>query len=868
MSTAPPSVEAAPVGVRAPYAEIYPALLLGIATALKLLVEAADSRKVTSDWELNNCFRALFKQLGNKLHEGKDRHLRLSPERGIASVGASKAKLEPTRIAKLVRLHFERCEQIVRDRGLKEPLLPSPLAIVYDYLCDPQEPATRAYALTTVRTVLFEEVGILPRHCGREGFDLSDILEAVGVHHTFRAGRDPLNPAGTNAVAPLVRHFLAVKGYLFFRPTWTPAGKREGRATGHASARTLYLDYVIATGRILRAPKKKNEAEKWDKHLRVEFGTNPRLERIPDANEIYNEIAGIPVPIRGLDLLFGGGILCSDRGGLVIGVGGLPGTGKTSFALCLSAALAPLGTQTFFVAAEESEGDLKHRLLSIVPEYMRRLSFFPADDIGWFVAVTRHDLLDETGDEVLGGGHLRSVLSGLIKAHEQSFSASADKLEQILSKGVVNVPIPCPYLIVIDGVDRYFRSGSNADGLYNLELFVRECRSLGALVVLTFAQGWAGAEDIDYLVDTRVVLCREHNAERDKKPARSFVLEKTRHQLSRSGAHGLHFSGDKGFRITPQIPSLLDRGALLRQVQPDKLQVVDVMNMRWVSRSTASRERYESPGLVGPQSYFCDIQRNSQVVIFGVGSCGKASLALKLALSPLRHKAAAGDDGENVRKQDLVEFNAEVPHVLVVSFLYGDDYYKDLERRITHRRHLEYPRYRPSEGEEIRVEAFYPGYISPEDLFFRVFRRMEEAELEGRPFTSVVIDGLHNVQLQFPMIAAYQMIWPQIFSTLRRRGVTLYVTHTKFEVEVSDGNTYPFFKNAEVEPLLHALVSKVDYVFAVERYKGAQAPTDTIARIWARSAIGERIPRTPVLWSRQQHLFVDDQEPQLALIQK
>ncbi len=50
------------------------------------------------------------------------------------------------------------------------------------------------------------------------------------------------------------------------------------------------------------------------------------------------------------------------------------------------------------------------------------------------------------------------------------------------------------------------------------------------------------------------------------------------------------------------------------------------------------------------------------------------------------------------------------------------------------------------------------------------------------PYTGVLIDGMHNVFVQFPVLENEVNFWPQLYNMLRRRPLTVVTTHTEFEL--------------------------------------------------------------------------------------
>jgi hypothetical protein len=190
---------------------------------------------------------------------------------------------------------------------------------------------------------------------------------------------------------------------------------------------------------------------------------------------------------------------------------------------------------------------------------------------------------------------------------------------------------------------------------------------------------------------------------------------------------------------------------------------------------------------------------------------------------------------------------------LVISFLYQASYYKALSRRL---------RYAASDEEIsplpnraiVDVISLYPGGLAPEDFLAKVENYLIAAEQRGLPYTGVLIDGIHNVFVQYPMLEYAVTFWPQLYNTLRRQGVTVVTTHTEFELRHSalqSGFPLADFEQAQKKaaPLLSVLVSAADYVFEL-------APTEFEGRgmeyrLSVRGMLGEDPPTGYLTGDRQ-----------------
>jgi hypothetical protein len=183
---------------------------------------------------------------------------------------------------------------------------------------------------------------------------------------------------------------------------------------------------------------------------------------------------------------------------------------------------------------------------------------------------------------------------------------------------------------------------------------------------------------------------------------------------------------------------------------------------------------------------------------------------LKLNLGDLPEKIASEEEWPWFEDVDPSE-----RRILILSFLYQDAYYEELKRkqRNWHRDSLS------NFGQlnlQIEVRHFTPGFLKPEELIGQISERLDAAELEGVPFHGVLLDGVHNVFLQFPHLEGSEMLWPALFELLRTRGVSLVTTHTYFDVS-EDGADMQDLQTSRrrVAPLLHALVQSSDYVIKI-----------------------------------------------------
>lgn len=817
-----------------PYRELVRPLLKSILGALSDLCATPYDKQLCGDEAVNKHFLWLQKEVPRRAP-----HLFASREyeRSLRTRTRNRPNY-PTRISRLVFHAFDRANTL-SEQNLGA-FLPSPLEILLEYLTIPTEPASGAYAFATLRLFLFEAFGLWPATReipqGFKPFSFRDIEKELSSIRTHVEGRDNIDIRGS-PVKVMLSHFLAMKGMMHLRfgtlKDKSPVDDSSGARSAYCRSGTLTPEDGY------------------------EFRAREDMERLPEAAEIINELWGVPLPIRGADTVFFHGLRFSSEGGLVVAVGGGAGTGKTSLALGLAAVLAPLGARTFYVSAEEPEKDIEARLETLTPLYFGQLPKVPEPQKGMFQVVRISPF------EPAQGLSPRETLRGLL---DEIKTAAQRNLEEALE----GLPVPCPLIVVLDGIQSYFvqthQQQELLNGDYPLERFIQDCREVGVLVILASAVDSNVIAALDYLVDVVIRLEYRHTERPDEKPLRVLRLLKTRHQISRPGAHIFHLSGPDGIRIAPQLPSQLDRRALMKVRRPDENRTIDVLNRRFsvadLPKIDHEAKRPFRVEAARPSRTFLDIFPRSHILVHGRGSSGKAGFGLKLLITPVLERKKRGlATGKKAR-------------VLVVSFLYPRPYYdtllKNLNRLLPQEYKQEYsadpsvgsPDLRPS---DLEVLTFYPGHLNPEDLFSKIIRRLGQAELEGEPFAGVLLDGVHNVFLQFPRLENYSMVWPMLYDVLRRQDLTVVTTHTTISLGYEEDSDEDYdLTIRKAKPLLHAIVQAADFFLNLsEEPRGEQgrSPDDEHESKYVlsvKSAIGQAKPTNHVYWHREKLVVYDD----------
>ncbi len=737
-------------------------------------------------------------------------------------------------------------------------MIKSPLSVVFDFLTVPDLPATRAYALLTLRNYIFETFDAIPETGASDGASIQsfDFAEIERAHSRVSDGFDARSrrsggqwPVAKYSVSPaenVLKHYHAANGFL-----WLLFEKTEEA-----------LDFLNS----------QNIKFEQGSETHYSFFKPPSLERFPEVGEIVNALWGLPIPVRGADTLFRGGLKFSAKGGLVIGLHGGPGTGKTTFALSLGALSAPFGIKTLFITAEEARQDLFEKADTLISGDMKKLSLFPKTD--WLYIDHLDDDADNNSDsDKSPSQRIGDIFESMTAALSAQHGATGDEAPQ-------GVPKVCRTIVVLDGVHDLMVSASTSDNaalfFESLRQFIARCRRSKALVILTMGENWNGQQALDYLVDVAIKLSQDHVGEYGRKPDRQITISKARHQLCSIGAHGMQIAGAKGLRFSPQINYQLDRKALwktpLPEIKSTKLlmrlplerDVFDNFFMLGKGKNKAADElksAVEAEDVSGAKVSLSDnegvrIFRGSNILLNGEGSGGKAALALKIAISPSFELSDKPDNG--------LSYLRRAEKVLVISFLYPKDYYQKVMNKLLKNRHVEYDIPSNEIPPIINVIQLYPGHYRADQFFNKVEWELESAELRGDSYTCVVIDGLHNVYMQFPEIEAYTLFWAQFFASLRARAMTVISTHTTFLLQQGAEKSY-HLDDKRSTPLLHALIQKTDFMFQIDPCtkfnaekafsKEKNAAASNFFMVSVVAAISQPIPENALMWSRQ-HLVL------------
>ncbi len=557
-------------------------------------------------------------------------------------------------------------------------------------------------------------------------------------------------------------------------------------AIGDVSVRGDASEDVITKHKGHEALFVRGGLEKFKKTLfsEVEFTKNRRFETLPTLAEISNHVLGIPIALSGFTDLLRGGLKQGAGEGTVSLIRGGAGTGKTTLAISIQRAVEAIGIPTVFVTSEETIPAIEARRESVLSIAQKSHSQF-------FHSEGRHKII-------------RAPSGSFRNPAETNFEKSADKKNPLFSvlDGIIDGLAETgdwsqgatdftKLFVVFDGVHNFLRDDVSKDDYNILKRFVERCRDTGAQVLLTSSKDWMLDEGFEYLVDNYFTVTSELIPEPVPFFERKFQILKTRHQGSMIGDHRMTIGEEGELHFQPNFAELLKKQARRALVEPKNEEFSypfrDVDADHYYSKTTAFNS------LSNLRQY-----KNCSTLLYGVGSASKADLALRILASP-----PAGEPARTVR-------------VLVVSFLAPISYYENCADRFNKKmKKLGF------EGVNVEIECLYfaPGMISAEDVYFQVASRIDNSRITLSEFDGVLMDGMHNVFVQFPRLMGKPELWTALTGLFRRCPIDFVLTYSDFDISPAALLDTGAYSSERATPLMVALTQTLDYGFnLVPRY--------------------------------------------------
>lgn len=839
--------------IERPFGDISQNILREWYAAAKLFLEA---KKLFSNEEsfiigVNSCFQSLAD------HSTKyDSHISGAQPGVYATARTKNENNKKTRAFLLLEKMFQGFTYNQRPL-LKEPditseriRIPSPLLFLRRLLTSEDYLASEGYAHAIVRAEIFaaavrsfppKEKQNLYEYIAKQINYLS-ISEALDTMISYSNRRESTYIG--KPIIFIVGHYLASIGLAQISLARKPQSDEPQRHEYRIFSVTEFFN-----NKCLDILPNKTKNKRKDYGYEIKLTVSPG--DLPSIPEILNDLEGISFPIPGAKTIFAGGIRMTAHSGAVMRISGKSGSGKTSLALAACVGLAPLGTKTFYLSCEEEKEDLLDRISAVTPSFINKNRVFSSKKKKVIDATSTDN---GTRTDWFYTYHLDSS-----DAHS-NFEDALSFVDQIIEKyeehGVslprYRAPGTVPYVVVLDGAHELIRDASksipkqsasdehNMDNgpISDLHRLIEKYRKLNVLVILVSAAFDNPVfSSLDYLVDVVIDLDKNQNLETLHKPLRTASLTKTRRQFSNTGTHKFHISKRDGVRFYSNLEATLGQFKSRNWQKPENGFFFDFL-------------LNQQPPL--------KIFNKSQTVIAGKGSGGKSGFALRLLTSPLIP--------EEKEIPDLIDKNMDTRskirrRLLIISFLYPESYYSGLIEKIKNLKFSDTIKNYPSPDVDLFTLTFYPGYVTPEVLLTKIADKLRASELQGYPFDSILLDGLHNVFLQFPLLEKSILIWPMLSEMFRRLGLNVVTTHSHFEVVGM--NEAPLFA-ADVmsvahrsTPLLQALVNSADYYLDISSaYDDARvkerSDRDNLYEVRVATAFGQAVLRSGLaFWDRE-----------------
>jgi KaiC/GvpD/RAD55 family RecA-like ATPase len=560
------------------------------------------------------------------------------------------------------------------------------------------------------------------------------------------------------------------------------------------------------------------------------------IRRSPTFSELTTFIFGQPTGVSGLDFVTGG-ILAPFAGeeaqtGLVTLIAGPPGSGKTNLSLAVSYRMSELGSSVRYLAVEEAPADLVPRVLTT--ENLLTSEFAP------YVSP------DTKGR--------RTDFSFVIRRRDESLPSLIDRINQDFRRaaamrnlGNTGEPaVPLPLVLVIDSLTTLLERRSHDEASSALTKSLRidrrgiaealeKARRAGICVLLVGSETDPAENGLAYLVDNVLDLGFETDAVSGH-IRRTVTVKKTRLQSSLVGRHTFRITSIMGCMVIPSLSAWLSslEESDIRDPVPTQVRVLLPISAQVGVRDRPPRE--------------ITLRDNAHVLVSGYGSAGKARYALSIVFEPavpLKSETLLESRSETAAlRNDMFREALGVTRVLVISFLYEPVYYEEHVIQLLQRRFGI-----PAEEAQNRIDnqldviPIPAGFTDAASIIARIDESLMGAHLDGRPFTGVVIDGVHNLLVQFPQLELERLFLPTLLRLLRARPLTVVTTFTHFTIPqleknksdprqviasspLSSSNAVGDSRDHSVSHDLfyHLLVSRMDYSLTVQRPSAGQFP--------------------------------------------
>ena len=119
------------------------------------------------------------------------------------------------------------------------------------------------------------------------------------------------------------------------------------------------------------------------------------------------------------------------------------------------------------------------------------------------------------------------------------------------------------------------------------------------------------------------------------------------------------------------------------------------------------------------------------------------------------------------------------------------------------------------QGIEVETLHFTPGMITAEEVYSAVASRISLSNVTGSRYSGILVDGMHNVFVQFPKLEGHPELWSALMNLTRAVGIKSVWTFTDFEVWGANNLNTVDYESSRHKPLLTALSQSIDYGLSV-----------------------------------------------------
>lgn len=466
--------------------------------------------------------------------------------------------------------------------------------------------------------------------------------------------------------------------------------------------------------------------------------------------------------IRGLNYIFRGGLLPYLDEGKAVSVAGLPGSGKTTYALQRMVEIAFYGGFSLYLTFEEDHSILVDRLHSFGLTNYGHYDIIEVNSSNYKKEFSKldRDLEMKKGVLVLfkiPRDDSRAKINSIIRA----LSLQADKFEwkykavTIDSINSMNFDNGGLFNFIAPNIMKRIRAREIIDN-------IKKNKYLG---IILSEQNDPQFNMLPYLCDVAIEVTTSSNA-------RYFEILKARNQNYQFGKHPFRISDGTGLVIYPSLDAVLS-------------------GLRNRVRSTVSEKKLiQFPTEVKYQLKFPGILEKSSTLLYGNARSEKIAFLYQIAGT----KDILIDDTNNNTYSNIPLLRETI---LVVTFRTSGSKYEQMMRGYS----KIYKKWQIIPNKKIR--HFTPGSdITPEQIIDGIWANIREAKREGRPISRVIIDEIESSKFFLPTVHQSKLFWPTLTELLNTEAITSF-----FIVQRED----------EYDDDIIFLKDYMDYIFKVSR---------------------------------------------------